>query len=115
MPINEWSDDITILELEDEPVFSDDVDAFAKRLEQSEDGQLPDVVINMGGVSHVNSSNIAQLLRIRKILQDRGGRLRVCSVQDQVWTVLMVTGLDQIFGFTEDVMTSIASLQIEES
>jgi hypothetical protein len=39
--------------------------------------------------------------------------MRLCGVRDNVWSVLMVTGLDKIFEFTEDVMTSLASLQIE--
>jgi len=30
-----------------------------------------------------------------------------------VWSVFMVTGLDKLFDFTDDVATSLASLQIE--
>ena len=113
MPINEWSDTISILELENEPAFSEDVDSIVRKIEAAEAGSLPDVVINMQAVTHLNSSNIAQLLKVRKTLQDKGGRLRICAVQDHVWTVLLVTGLDQIFEFTEDIMTSIASLQLD--
>ena len=40
--------------------------------------------------------------------------MRICSVDDQVWGVLMITGLDKIFDFTDDVSTALASLQLSE-
>ena len=67
----------------------------------------------MQGVSYLNSSNIAQLLKLRKKLLNASARLRVCAVSDAVWSVLLITGLDKIFDFTDDVATSLASLQIE--
>ena len=113
MPIQEWSDAIMIAEPEEEPAFSEEMDALVRRIEARPRGETADVIIDMKAVSLVNSSNIAQLLKVRKTLQDRGARLRVCAVTDRVWTVILVTGLDKIFDFTEDVATSIASLQIE--
>jgi anti-anti-sigma factor len=111
MPINEWSESILIADLNDEPTLSDDLDALVKRLEAS-DGTAPDVIANMQGVTYINSSNIAQLLRIRKMLSSAGARLRICAVNDAVWSVILTTGLDKVFEFTDDVSTSLASLQI---
>lgn len=111
MPISEWSDTILIAELTDEPTFSEDVDALERRVDAAGD-EPPSVIVNMQGVSYVNSSNIAQLLRLRKKLLAHGRRLRICSVNDAVWSVLLTTGLDQLFEFTDDVSTSLASLQI---
>jgi anti-anti-sigma factor len=113
MPINDWSESIVIAELSDEPALSDDLDGLIQRLEQNAGDDPPDVIIDAQNVTHLNSSNIAQLLRLRKILTQRGARMRLCGVHDHVWSVLMVTGLDKVFEFTEDVMTSLASLQIE--
>ena len=61
----------------------------------------------------INSSNIAQLLRLRKILGEGDRQLRICGVSDEVWSVLMVTGLDKVFHFAPDTMTALASIQIE--
>jgi anti-anti-sigma factor len=112
MPINEWSDSILIAELNDEPAFSEDMDGLIRRLENWKDGR-PDVVVNMQAVTYLNSSNIAQLLKLRKRLITEGARLRVCSVNDAVWSVLLITGLDKVFEFNDDIATSLASLQIE--
>jgi anti-anti-sigma factor len=113
MPIHEWSDAIIILELSNEPAFSEDMDSVMRRLEESAP-RLPDVICNAQGVSYVNSSNIAQLLKLRKRLVDAGGRLRLCAMNDQVWSIMLATGLDQVFEFTDDVATSLASLLIAE-
>ncbi len=112
MPLQEWSESTLIAEMNDEPLFSEDFEALMKRLE-STDGNPPDVILNLVGVSRLNSSNLSQLLRLRKTLMSRDRRLRICSVDDSVWSVFLLTGLEQLFSFTEDIATSLASLQIE--
>ena len=113
MSIEAWSDDILIAALGDEPSFSEEVAALLQRIDQfGED--TPDVVVDLSGVSYLNSSNIAQMLRLRKRLSCAGRSMRICSVDDQVWGVLMITGLDKIFEFTDDVTTALASLQLSQ-
>lgn len=112
MPINEWSDEIMIAELFDEPQFSEDIASLMRRFD-GEDADPRDTVLNMEGVTYLNSSNIAQLLRLRKKMSAAGRKLRICCVRDSVWGVLLITGLDKIFEFTSDLSTSLASLQME--
>jgi len=114
MPINEWSESIIIAELADEPAFSEDMESLMRRLDDAP-GPLPDVILNAQAVSYMNSSNIAQLLKVRKRLAESNGRLRLCAVNDQVWSVMLATGLDQVFEFTDDVSTSLASLLIADA
>jgi anti-anti-sigma factor len=114
MPLQDWSESMLIAEMNDEPLFSDDFDALAARLEGAKD-EMPDVIVNLKDVSRLNSSNLAQLLRLRKLVLSRRRRLRICSVGDIVWSVFLMTGLDKLFEFTDDVATSLASLQIEQS
>ena len=112
MPINEWSDDILIAELNDEPAFSEEMDALLRRLE-AVTGPAPAVVLDGRAVSYLNSSNIAQMLKLRKKLIDSGSGMRVCGLSDTVWSIMLVTGLDKVFTFTEDVSTALASIQLE--
>ena len=113
MSLNDWSDSIVIVELNDEPALSEDMDVLLRRLDgRTKSDGVPDVIINMQGVTYLNSSNIAQLLRLRKKISLSGRRMRICSVNDSVWSVLLTTGLDAVFNFTHDVSTSLASLQI---
>ncbi|MCH7603564.1 MAG: STAS domain-containing protein [Planctomycetes bacterium] len=112
MPITDWSDDILIVELNDDPAFSEDIEMLLGRIEQPE-GLTQDIIVNMKSVNFVNSTNIAQLLKLRKMVLSHSRRLRVCAACDQVWSVILITGLDKIFDFTDDVSTSLASLQLE--
>ncbi len=111
MALNNWSENITIAELNDEPAFSEDMELLIREVDEPE--TTPDVIVDLKAVNTVSSSNLAQLLRLRKKLDGRGRRLRICSVNDKVWSVLITTGLDAVFEFTDDVTTSLASLQIE--
>ena len=104
------SERIVIAELADEPAFSEDMDALCARLDDIEAPQVPDVILDMRGVGYLNSSNLAQLLRLRKKLAHSDKRLRICSVSDGVWSVLLTTGLDALFTFNDDVSTSLAGL-----
>ena len=111
MPIQEWSESILIAQLADEPLYSEDFELLMRKLSGTDTG--PDVVVNLQEVSAINSSNLAQLLKLRKRLEETRGRLRICSVSDTIWSILIVTGLDKLFEFTDDVATSLTSLQIE--
>ena len=64
------------------------------------------MALNFAAVGFVNSSNISQLLRLRKHVLAAQKRLILCSVNAQVWGVFQVTGLDKIFEFTNDISTA---------
>ena len=113
MALIDWSDTILIVDLGDEPTFSDDMIALRRRLEDAADvDAVPDVILNMQAVSVLNSSNLAQILTAKKKLTLAGRLLRLFAVQDGVWSVMLMSGLDAVLSFAEDVSTSLASLQI---
>ena len=111
MTIQQWSDKIIVAELADDPQFTDEMGSLTEALATHNSS----VVVNLAGVSFLNSSNISRLLRLRKQMLGLGRRLIVCAVNDQVWGVFQVTGLDKIFEFTTDVATALASIQLSKS
>ena len=115
MPLNTWSDNIMIAELNDEPLFSEDMDGLLQRLEEAvkSEESIPHVIVDLKAVATVNSSNLGALLKLRTTLGQNDRRLMICSVTDGVWTALLATGLDRVFAFSEDVTTSLATLQME--
>ena len=110
---NDWSDRIIVSELSDEPALSEELTAMEDRIGGAPPGEALSLVLNFANVTYVNSSNLAQLLKLRKMLADAGGKLRVCSVTNEVWSVLLVTGLDKVFHFAPDPMTALVGLQME--
>ncbi len=115
MPLKPWSDTITIAELSDEPMFTEDMDALVEQIDEiRHDGDegVPHVILDLSSVSSVNSSNLGSILRIRKILESTGRRLLICGVTDTIWSAMIATGLDRIFSFAADVTTALAEIQL---
>jgi anti-anti-sigma factor len=108
MAMQKWSENITVVELSDDPSFSDELVTLIDKVES----EPSDVVLNLAAVSFVNSSNVARLLRLRKSLISADRRLMLCGVNTQVWGIFLVTGLDKIFTFTNDISTALATLQM---
>lgn len=137
MPIQHWSDQIWVVELSEDPAFAEEMEvldgelraraghdaddeAEADRAAQAAErgGRvalpcLPDVVVDLAKVEHVNSSNLSQLLRLRKLVVEHDGRLVLAGTRDPVWAVFLSTGLDKVFKFAPDHALALAELQIE--
>jgi len=111
MAIQNWSEEITVVELANDPQFTDELNALMEALE----AKPTNVLLNFAAVGFINSSNVAKLLRLRKLMMSRDRRLILCDVNTQVWGVFLVTGLDKIFEFTDDVSTALATLQLGQA
>jgi anti-anti-sigma factor len=109
----DWSENIALSELSDEPAFSDELNLLIQRVHG--EAEAPHIVLNLSAVTYLNSSNIAQLLKLRTELSRRGRRLKLCCLSDQVWSVMLITGLDKVFQFAPDTLTALAGLQLEDS
>ena len=115
MPLKSWSDTITIAELSDEPLFSDDMDQLVNRIDEIRhdgDSDVPNIIIDLAQVNSVNSSNLGSLLRVRKLLEMTDRRLLIWGVTDTIWSAMIATGLDRIFAFATDVTTALAEIQL---
>jgi anti-anti-sigma factor len=108
MPLEKWSDTIYVLHVADDPQFTEDLDAV-----EASGPRGCDLVLDFAAVHFVNSSNIAKLLRLRRQYANENRRMILCNVSTQVWSTLLVTGLDKLFEFTENVPVALASLQIQ--
>ena len=77
MPLNTWSDNITIAELSDEPMFSEDMDGLLQRLEEAvkSEESIPNVVVDLKSVATVNSSTPKIFLNQTKAGQSMAVRL----------------------------------------
>ena len=112
MSIQQWSDQIWLVKLGNEPSLSDDLISAKDQAERAQ--KMPDIVLDLSGVSQLNSSNLSQLLRLRKLAIDCDGRLKLAGISDSIWAVFLTTGLDKVFDFAEDVSTGLAGLQIDQ-
>ena len=106
MTLNQWDENILILELLDEPDFSEDTDTLLTTLRSGEE-PFPNVIVDLQNVATLNSSNLGALIEIKKLLQTKDKRMVICNISDSIWSTMLATGLDQVFEFIEDTTTAL--------
>ncbi len=109
MAIQNWSEDIILVDLPPEPEMADELETVTSTVRDRGDCE---VVIDFSGVDIVTSSSISKLLKLRKLLGDCGHRLVFCSVAPATKGIFTVTGLDGIFELADDKFVALASLQM---
>lgn len=111
---HQWSERILLAELADEPELSEELAGIFDRVKHMPDGKTPPgVVLNFAGVTFLNSSHIAAMLRLRKKLAEHGRGMILCTLSDELWSVILLTGLDKVFTVAPDTATALARLQID--
>jgi len=109
MGIQNWSDDIVLVDLPQEPQIQDELRSVTEIVRDRGDC---DIVIDFSSVDIVTSSSISALLKLRKLLTDCGHRLIFCNVAAATKGIFTVTGLDGIFEIVDDKFVALAGLQI---
>lgn len=109
MPLENWSEDVCVVRLADDPQFTEELAAAEQHLNHH---RRVDVVLDFTGVSYLNSTNISRLLMIRQQMIQNDSKLILCSISTRLWSTFLATGLDKVFTFSNDVSTALATLQM---
>jgi len=109
MGIQNWSEDIVLVDLPAEPQLGDELQTVTDIVRDRGDCE---VVVDFSSVDIVTSSSLSKLLRLRKMLADCGHQLVFCNVAAATRGIFTVTGLDTIFEFADDKFVALAGLQI---
>lgn len=109
MGIQDWSDDVVLVDLPQEPHMGDELKTVTEIVR---DRGNCEVVIDFSSVDIVTSSSLSKLLKLRKLLADCGHRLVFCNVAPATKGIFTVTGLDGVFELVDDKFVALASLQI---
>ncbi len=109
MGIQNWSEDIILVDLPAEPEMSDELKTVIEIVRDRGDC---DLVIDFSSVDIITSSSLSKLLKLRKLLGDCGHRLVFCGVAAATKGIFTVTGLDGIFEIADDKFIALASLQM---
>lgn len=109
MGIQNWSEDVVLVNLAKEPDMGEELQAVIGMIAES---SAVDVVVDFGDVDIVTSSSIAKLLKLRKVLCDNGQKLVFSTVGAKTRSIFSVTGLDNVFSFVDDQFVALASLQL---
>jgi anti-anti-sigma factor len=109
MGIQDWSDNIVLVDLPSEPEIADELKTVLEIVRSRGDC---DVVIDFSTVDIITSTSLSAMLKLRKMISDSGRRLVFCNVSAGTKNVFLTTGIEEIFEFADDKFTALASLQM---
>ncbi|MCK4753529.1 MAG: STAS domain-containing protein [Planctomycetes bacterium] len=109
MGIQNWSEDIVLVDLPQEPDLGDELKTVIGIVRDRGDC---DVVVDFSDVDIVTSSSLSKLLKLRKLLTDCEHQLVFCNVAPATKGIFTVTGLDGVFELADDKFVALAGLQI---
>ena len=109
MGIQNWSENIVLVDLPAEPLMSDELKTVADIVRDRGDC---DVVMDFSNVDIITSSSLSKLLKLRKLLLDWDHQLIFCNVAPATKGIFAVTGLEGIFKVVEDKFVALAGLQL---
>jgi anti-sigma B factor antagonist len=103
--------DIAVLEPRGSLIGGEETDELkAKAKDLIEQGNKK-VVLDLGGISYINSSGIGALVGIHSMYQKVSGQIKLCNVAKGVQNVFVITKLTSVFDVEEDRNTAINSLK----
>ncbi len=89
----DWSDDILIVKLPAEPQTGDELNAVAAMaLERPES----DLIVDLGEVDELACRSLCELMRLHRLVSDRGHRCVFCNVGTAARDILNVYGFDRV-------------------
>ena len=109
MGIQNWSENIVLVDLPQEPEMADELKSVIEIVRDRGDC---DVVVDFSSVDIITSSSLSKLLKLRKMLDDCEHRFVFCSVAAATRGIFTVTGLDGIFELADDKFVALAGLQM---
>lgn len=109
MGIQNWSENIILVNIAPEPQMSEELRTVTEIIRDRGDC---DVVVDFSDVEIVTSSNLAKLLKLRKVLHEQDHQLILCGVGVRTKAIFLVTGLENVFEFVENQALALTGLQI---
>jgi anti-anti-sigma factor len=109
MGIQNWSENIILVDLPAEPQMGDELKTVVEIVQDRGDC---DVVMDFSSIDVVSSSSLSKLLKLRKLLLDCNHQFVFCNVAPATKGIFSVTGLDGVFKVVDDKFVALAGLQL---
>ena len=76
--------------------------AVKEKLNPLIEAKLPKIVVDLGGVSYIDSSGLALFIEAMQRIQAYGGKFALCDLRPTVKTIFEIARLDQVFQIYPD-------------
>ncbi len=107
--------DIGLIELGGALLSSQEIDELRKAVEHFLHKDTPRLLIDFSGVTYMNSSAMGVLVSAHTSFSRRGWHLKLCSLNNQVNVIFVVTKLNTVFSIFKTREEALESLGGGES
>jgi anti-sigma B factor antagonist len=103
--------DITVLVLKGQMVLDDGDLAFGRRIRDLVDRGAVKVILDLGGVTYIDSSGVGMLVAKLKSLKERGGDMRLLNLNRRAESLLGMLKLLVVFETFQDEAAAVRSFE----
>ena len=94
--------DVTVVRVQEAKLTYPVLSAFFAAVRERVEGGAKLVLIDLGAVSYLDSASIGCLMDVHRLVQERGGALRLSGLQPRVETMISMTGVHKILPLHRD-------------
>jgi anti-anti-sigma factor len=88
--------DVTIVRVKEAKLTYPVLASFYSEVRQKVEAGARKVVIDLGAVTYLDSASIGCLMDVHRLLQEKGGAVRLSGLQPRVETMISMTGVHKI-------------------
>jgi anti-anti-sigma regulatory factor len=112
MGIQNFSEDVILITLPEQPQHGDEIDIVNKLLSDSVDF---DVMVDFSKVEMLTSGSICGLMILSKLLQGAGRKLVLFNLPSAIQQIFVRTGLISVFDLADDELDAQQRIQNKKS
>ena len=101
--------DVTIVRVQEAKLTYPVLASFFSEVRQKVEGGARQMVMDLAQVSYLDSASIGCLMDVHRLLQERGGTLRLAALQPRVETMISMTGVHKIVPLHRDEQDALAA------
>jgi anti-anti-sigma factor len=99
--------DVRIVRVKEAKLTYPTLSSFFGEVRQLVEDGARKVVIDLGAVTYIDSASIGCLMDIYRLMQDRGGAVKLAGVQPRVETMISMTGVHKLIDLHREETTAL--------
>lgn len=103
--------DVTVLELKGKVMIGSGDIQLRDAVDETLAGGRTRILVDLGGVSKMDSSGLGELVSAHNTVSQKGGRIALANLPSKLYDVLGVTRIISVFDVFDDVDEGVASFR----
>lgn len=103
--------DVTVIDLNGRITLGEGCGRLRDTIKEAANQGRKNILLNMGGVSYVDSAGLGELVGSHATVGHAGGKLKLLNLQKKIHDLMQITKLHTIFECFEDEAVAVKSYQ----